>query len=183
MTGARLARRVRRIAVAGLLLVVAMQATFVATGGDRGPVYVAVNAVGLVAAGAMVAGAWRFPDATALRLLGGGLVAQALLRGLNVALGLTRLPVWDSALILAGWALAGASALAWSFAPQRPRSGLRLGLQVAGAGYFLALAVTLASGRISAILALLGGTLGLLLAAPWLAADDEDALLSASPGG
>ncbi|MEA3199088.1 MAG: hypothetical protein QOE90_516 [Thermoplasmata archaeon] len=156
-------------------MVAAMQVVFVATGGDRGALYVGVNALGVGAALVMVAGAWRFPSPTGLAMLGGGLVAQATLRALNVALDLTRLPLWDSALVFAGWTLAAGGALAWSVAPERPRAGLGAGLFLAGAGYFAALMVTLASGRISAILALLAGTLGLLLAAPWLRAEPAPA--------
>lgn len=158
----------RRIAAAGLGLVALMQTVFVVTGGSRGPLYVAVNALGIALAATAVAGAWRFPAAMGLRLLGIAFAGQAVLRLLNVVLELTRLPFWESAIMLTGWAIAGASALAWSFEPARPRAGLRAGLYVVGAAYFAALLTTLGSGYLPAIFALLVGTIGVLLAAPWL---------------
>lgn len=167
-----------RLAVLGLAMVTLMGATFVATGGDRGGLYVAVNTLSVAAALAATVGAARFPARVGLALLAGGLLGQALLRGLNVLLDLTRLPVWDSALILVGWAVAGGAALAWAARPETPRpGGLRWGLYLAGVGYFLALMVTLASGRLASQAALLVGTLGLLMAAPAFEP------LTASPGG
>gem|GEM_PF-3716792 len=157
----------RPLAVAGLAMVAAMALLFTATGGDRGGLYVLVNSFSVAAAIVATAGAARFPSPRGLALLGGGLLAQGALRGLNVLLDLTRLPLWQSLLILAGWVLAGSSAVAWAARPERPRAaGLRLGLQVAGATYFLALVATLSADRLSALLALLVGTVGLLLAAP-----------------
>jgi hypothetical protein len=164
-----LARRVpaSRLAVVGLGMVAAMGFVFVATGGDRGGLYVVVNALAVVAALVAAWGAARLPSRTGMALLGGGLLGQAAMRLLNVVLDLTRLPLWQSALIFAGWTLAGASAAAWAARPERPRAGgVRTGLFLAGAGYFFAFMATLSADRLSALGALLLGTLGLLLAAP-----------------
>jgi hypothetical protein len=155
-----------------------MGVVFVATGGDRGGLYLVVNGLAALATGVATAGAARFPARAGLGMLGGGLLAQGALRGLNVLLDLTRLPLGESLILLVGWTLAGASATAWAADPSRPRAGgVRLGLYVAGFGYFLALMTTLASGRVSAVAGLLLGTVGLLLAAPQLGTP------SAGPGG
>lgn len=154
----------RAFATLGFVLVALMGLVFTATGGDRGPLYVGVNALGTGAAGLAALGAWRRHEG--LWLLGAGLAMLALVRLLNVVLDLTRIALPVSLLMLAGWSLAAGGVFAHA-ASRRPRGALvAFGLYLAAAAYAWALVGSLGSGRLSAVGGILLGTVGLLVAAP-----------------
>lgn len=158
--------RVRWLAATGLVLTALMQGIFLLTGTARGPLYLALQGVGLVGSLAAAWGLLRGPRA----LVAAGLGANAVTRALHVVLGLTRLPLWLNALLFVGY-LGGALGAGLS----RPRL-LRLGLWLAFIGYAVSAMSALSGGRLEALVALTLGAVGMSLAAP----NAED--VSASPG-
>jgi hypothetical protein len=161
------AEAVRQLAVIGFGTVALAQIVFVVTGGDRGPTYVAVNALSLAAILSCAFVARRLPARRAVVGVGAALLAMGVLRILNVVLGTTRVALWISFGMAAGWILAGASALVWAADETTPRDALvRAGLYVVGFGYFASLAGAVSQGRVSAILGILLACIGLLVAAP-----------------
>lgn len=147
----------------GFGLVALMQALFWATGADRAPPYREVQLVSLAATLALLAGLALGRDA----MVAAGFAVNLLTRILQPVLGVTRLPLWITAILALGWALA-------LVATMRGRAA-GAGVWVLGAGH--ALALLLAWGRFDAAIALALGAAGLFLAA-W----NMPGGASASPG-
>lgn len=149
--GRHLAGRVRVLAAFGFVLVALMQLVFLVTAGDRPFPYREVQVVSLLGTVALVWGAWSARDV----LLTAGLAVNLFTRVLQPILGVTRLPVWITAILVVGWIWA----LARSARGRSPKAGLWL----LGLGHFVA-ALT-AFSRLTALLALSLGAVGFFLAA------------------
>lgn len=155
----------RRLAAFGMGLVALMQLVFVVTGGDRGATYVGINAVAFAATAFMAWGLAQPRSAGLLAGIGGGFALLALVRVVNVVLDLTRIAFPISMLMFAGWALTAVAFVLWAADARRPRDALaRAGLYLTGAAYFLAAMTSLS--RLTPLLAITAGTVGLLIAAP-----------------
>lgn len=153
------------LAAVGMGLTAAMQAIFFATGAERGPIYMVVQALVTVASLAAVVGLARRPPSAAL--LAAGLAGNAALRLLQTLTELSRLPLWVNLLLFAGYALAAVGAATWAARTQAdPLRWARLGMWLVGVGYFVAIFDALGGGRLPAVLALLLGCIGTLLVAP-----------------
>lgn len=142
----------RKLAAIGFALVALMQLIFFLTGGDRPFPYKPVQLLSVAGTLAIVWGAWRGDD-TAMAV---GFGVNLLTRVLQPVLGLTRLPVWSTAILAVGWT--------WALANAARGRSARAGVWVLGAGHFLASFTAI--GRTTAFLALGIGAVGLFLAAP-----------------
>lgn len=165
---ARAVVRNREMIVTGLALVVGMHAIFLATGAERGPVYLALQALGLAGAvAALAAVAWA--PARGPLALGAGLATLALVRVLHIVLELSRLPLWLNWGLAAAYAAGAGYALAWALAPDLADAGAR-GVRGAawalGFLHFAASVVALSGGRLAGIVALAAGSVGFFLLAP-----------------
>lgn len=140
------------------LLVAAMQVYFFLTGFDRPFPYQEVQVVSFLASIACVWGAWSEHRLAFALGLGVNLVARLL----QPILGVTRLPLWSSAILTAGWAIACVQA-----ARGRDASA---GAWLLALGHVLAMLT--ATERLGSMMALGVGAIGLFLAAPNLPAND-----------
>lgn len=141
----------RKLAALGFGLVALMQAVFLAAGSDRPFPYREVQVVSLLGTLALVWGAWRGHDLS----LAVGFGVNLFTRVLQPILGLTRLPLWATAILVVGWT--------WAFAESLRGRNPKVGLWILGIGHFLAMLTLFA--RLTATLALGLGAIGLFLAA------------------
>lgn len=167
--GAPHARRVRRLAAVGMGLTVAMQGIFFVTGYERGPLYVTLQVLAMLASVTAAWGILALPARAGAIALAVGLGWNGLSRVLHMLFDLTRLsPALNWALTL-GYAMACAGALLWALAPARPARGapwLRIGTWTLAGAYFLSAGSALSSGRLSVLFALVLGCVGFSLVAP-----------------
>lgn len=160
----------RSLATFGLSLSAAMQAIFFLTGLGRGGLYLAVQLVAVLFSGTAAwgvaaggrAGAWA---------LGAGLAGNAVVRAVSMAAGLSRLPTWVNVWILVAYAAAGLFALLHAARPARSLAPVRGAAWALGFGWFVAAGNAMSGGRLWALLALMLGSVGFLLAAPNLGED------------
>lgn len=150
--GRHLAGRVRRLAALGFSLVALMQLIFLVTGGDRAFPYQEVQALSLAGTIAIVWGAWSGHDTA----LAGGFAVNLFTRVLQPLLGVTRLPLWSTAILVLGWT--------WALAQAARGRDPRMGVWILGVAHFLAALTSFA--RLTSTIALCLGAVGLFLAAP-----------------
>lgn len=141
----------RKLAALGFGLLGLMQAVFLLTGSDRPFPYREVQVVSLFGTLALVWGAWREHDVS----LAVGFGVNLFTRVLQPILGVTRLPMWATAILVVGWT--------WAFAESLRGRNPKVGLWILGIGHFLAMLT--AFGRLTATFALALGSIGLFLAA------------------
>lgn len=148
----RLGGRVRKLAAIGFVFVALMQLVFLVTAGDRPFPYREVQVVSLVGTLVLVWGAWTGRDVG----LAVGFGVNLFTRVLQPILGITRLPLWTTAILAIGWAWATVQAA-------RGRSPA-VGFWILGVGY--ALAMLTVFSRFGAAMALGLSAVGFFLAAP-----------------
>lgn len=142
----------RKLATLGLALVALMQVSFLLTGFGRRFPYQEVQVLSIV--GTLVA---AYGLATGRNVaLAVGLGINLVTRVLQPILGVTRLPLWATAILALGWAWGAAQAA-------RGRSPAA-GFWVLGVGHALAMLLTFS--RLASSVALGLGAVGFFLAAP-----------------
>ena len=159
----------RRLAGIGFTLVALMQLIFLLTGGDRAFPYQEVQALSLAGTIALVWGAWRQHDMA----LAGGFAVNLFTRVLQPLLGVTRLPLWSTAILVLGWT--------WALAQAARGRDARIGVWILGLAHFLAALTTFA--RLTSTIALGLGAVGLFLAAPNLRQAGKGGARAAEDGG
>ncbi len=155
-----------------------MQLIFLLGGAARGPVYIILNGVALVAS-LIAAGGFAFshrrdgPMAISV-----GFAVNAIVRVAMVLTMLSRLPVWLNLFLTVGYFWVAVAAGLWAARPAEAVARVkqvRVGCYLLGAAYFLSLGRALGGGSIPAMLALTIGSLGFLFLAPLVAADPDAA--------
>ena len=136
----------------GFALVALMQLLFLVNSGDRAFPYKEVQVLSLAGTIAIV---WGIATGRDVALIV-GLAVNLFTRVLQPLLGVTRLPLWATAILILGWTWALASTL-------RGRDA-RIGIWILGIGHFLSMLTAFA--RTASVIALGIGAMGLFLAAP-----------------
>lgn len=142
----------RKLAALGFVLVALMQLIFLLTGNDRPFPYKEVQVISIAGTLAIAWGAWKEHDMA----MAGGFAANLFTRILQPLLGLTRLPLWSTAILAVGWT--------WALAESARGRNPKIGVWILGIAHFLSMLT--AFSRFWAALGLALGAVGLFLAAP-----------------